>query len=423
MQDQKNTMPKWAQELYARHPGVEQITKDTPGPAWREEEVRKKPLWYTIRGGKPRTKPPYLLIEELHKEPDQWQEILDTLPEAVEGLAKRIVAKNIQEVIFTGCGSAFFTAIHGELTFPVLSGIRARAIESFELEQYFPEVDASHTLVIAHSGTGGSIEVRNCMKVARGKGCSTVALVNTKATPLEAICEDALVYPTGQGCGPCINVISTRILVQIMLGIAVGKAKGRKTDYLGKLSQQLPLLPQIGSTFLQQQEASVQKLAEKYKETVSFFLVGSGPHYFSAREGALKIEEESICVNKAHHPGDFHHGIISVLDPKHCTIAISAERDSTNARIVDCLRVSKAAGTATIAVVFRDNDPLITFADDVVRFSGGVDEILTPIPVTLFPQMFGYYRGVARGYNPDTLRTDHWPNAKAWLTAFPPGDH
>jgi hypothetical protein len=53
----------------------------------------------------------------------------------------------------------------------------------------------------------------------------------------------------------------------------------------------------------------------------------------------------------------------------------------------------------------------------------GLDELLTPIPLTLVFQLFGYYRGVARGYNPDTLRTDHRPNAKAWITAFPIGKH
>ncbi len=423
MSDAKSKMPRWAEELFAQHPNAEPITKDHAVPEWLEEEVRKTPLWYTIRGGQARTEAPYLLIDEIHKEPDQWQEILDTLPDAVEALAKKIVDKGIRETIFTGCGSAFFTALHGELTFPTLSGIRSRAIESFELEQYFPEVDASHTLVIAHSGTGGSIETRSCMKLAREQGCSTIALVNTPDSPLEAVCEDTLLNATGQGCGPCINVISTRILVQTMLGIAVGKMRGRDADYLGRLTRQLSHLPRAGRTFLSEQETFVQKLGEKYKGTASFFLVGSGPHYFSAREGALKIEEESICINKAHRPGDFHHGIISVLDPKHCTIAIAAQQPSTNVRVVDCLRVSKAAGCPAIAVVFREDDPLIPFADDIVRFTGGLEEILTPILVTLFPQMFGYYRGVARGYNPDTLRTDHWPNARAWLTAFPPGDH
>jgi hypothetical protein len=35
----------------------------------------------------------------------------------------------------------------------------------------------------------------------------------------------------------------------------------------------------------------------------------------------------------------------------------------------------------------------------------------------------GYYLGVERGFNPDTLRSDYLPNARAWLVAFPLGTH
>ncbi len=427
MSDQQNekqkNMPRWAQELLRQYPGAELPTAENPIPGWLEGAVKKTPFWYIIRSGEPRTAPPYLLIEELHKEPDQWQDILETMPSEVERVSKGIQEQDIQEIIFTGCGSSFFTAMHGELTFPALSGVRSFAMESFELEQYFPDVDEPHTLVVGHSGTGGSIEVRNGAKRARELGCHTLAFVNTEGSPLEEICEDTLIYPLPQGCGPCINVIGARILIQTMLGIAVGKARGWKQDFLLTLEKQLPQIPAVGQTFLNDYEQTLKSLAKKHKDTVSFFTVGSGPHYYSAREGALKMEEESICVNKAHRPGDYHHGILSILDPKHCTIASAAQRPSTNVRIVDCLRASKAAGTPTIAIVFRDDDPLIPFADDVVRFTGGLDEILTPIAVTLFFQMFGYYRGVERGYNPDVLRTDYWPNAKAWLTSFPLGDH
>jgi hypothetical protein len=43
--------------------------------------------------------------------------------------------------------------------------------------------------------------------------------------------------------------------------------------------------------------------------------------------------------------------------------------------------------------------------------------------MTIVFQLLGYYLGVERGYNPDTLRTDHLPNARAWLTSFPLGTH
>jgi glucosamine--fructose-6-phosphate aminotransferase (isomerizing) len=178
----------------------------------------------------------------------------------------------------------------------------------------------------------------------------------------------------------------------------------------------------VGEAFLRTQEEKICSLANQLKDVSSCFIIGSGPNYFSAREGTLKIEEESICVGKAYRPGDFHHDVISILGPTNCTFAIAGNPD-TNPRITDCLDVARTAESTTIAVIFERNDSLASHADHVVRLEGGLDELLTPIPLTLVFQLFGYYRGVARGFNPDTLRTDHWPNAKAWITAFPIGTH
>ena len=415
-------MPRWAESLMRKH-GISEPPPAGVVPDWLRDEVKTTPLWYIIREAKEvRRAHPYLLIEELRKQPAQWREILGTLRPAIRAVADAIVARDTKEIIFTGCGSAFFTSLHGEFVVERLAGIRCRAVESFELLSYFPDIDPAHTVVVAHSGTGGSIETRDAIEKARDLGCLTVAIVNTPESPVRELAELALCYKTAQGCGPCISVISTRIVMQTLLGLELGQRLGRSAARIAALKSQIERCAAIGEAFLQTQEKKVHSLAEHYKDTASIFIVGTGPNYFSAREGTLKIEEESICVGKAYRPGDFHHDVISILGPTNCTMAI-AGNEATNPRIADCLDVARAAESGTIAVVFEGNDLLASHAEHVIRLESGLDELLTPIPLTLVFQLFGYYRGVARGFNPDTLRTDHWPNAKAWITAFPIGKH
>ena len=415
-------MPRWAMALMKRHG----ITEPPPAgviPEWLHDEVEETPLWYIIREAKEvRRAHPYLAIEELSKQPNQWREILSHMRPAIAKVADSIAARDTKEILFTGCGSAFFTAMHGEFVVERLAGIRCRSIESFELLNYFPDVDPKHTVVVAHSGTGGSIETRNALQKARELGCSSLAIVNTPGSPLEHVAESTLCYETDQGCGPCISVVSTRIVIQTLLGLELARRLGRDTARIDALESQIARCVTIGEMFLNTQEPTVRSLAQRYKDTPSFFLIGTGPNYFSAREGTLKIEEQSICVCKAYRPGDFHHDVISILGPTNCTIAI-AGNETANSRIADCLEVARAAESKTIAVVFDGNDSIASHADHVIRLDGDIDELLSPIPLTLVFQLFGYYRGVARGFNPDTLRTDHWPNAKAWITAFPIGTH
>jgi glucosamine--fructose-6-phosphate aminotransferase (isomerizing) len=406
----------------AKH-GVSEAPPPGTVPDWLRAEVEETPLWYIIREAKEvRHEHPYLLIEELYKEPAQWTEILSTMEPEIAAVAETIALRDTKEIIFTGCGSAFFTAMHGEHVVERLSGVRCRAIESFELVHYFPDIDPAKTTVIAHSGTGGSIETRDALEAARSRGCLTIAVVNTPESPLTKLADHSLCYKTAQGCGPCISVISTRILIQTLLGLDLGRLLKHNPAQLAVLRSQVNRCVRVGENFLSAQESVVRSLAEQYKNTASFFLVGTGPNYFSAREGTLKIEEESICVSKAYRPGDFHHDVISILGPSNCTIAI-AGNTATNRRIADCLDVARAAESGTIAVVFEGNDDIARHAEHVIRLESGIDELLTPIPLTLVFQLFGYYRGVARGFNPDTLRTDHWPNVKAWITAFPIGTH
>jgi glucosamine--fructose-6-phosphate aminotransferase (isomerizing) len=415
-------MPRWAEKLMKKY-GISEPPPAGAVPEWLREEVETTPLWYIIREAKEvRRAHPYLLIEEVRKQPAQWLEILHNLRPAIEVVANAIVARETKEIIFIGCGSAFFTAIHGEFVVERLSGIRCRALESFEFLHYFPQADPAHTVVVGHSGTGGSIETRDALQRARKLGCLTVAIVNTPGSPLACLAERSLCYETAQGCGPCISVISTRIVMQTLLGLELGRRLGRDPRRIAALQSQMACCALIGEAFLRTQEDAVRSLAEHSMGTNSFFLVGTGPNYFSAREGTLKIEEESICVGKAYRPGDFHHDVISILGPTNCTIAI-AGNEATNPRIADCLDVARAAESGTIAVVFDGNDSLASHAEHVIRLESGIDELLTPIPLTLVFQLFGYYRGIARGFNPDTLRTDHWPNAKAWITAFPIGTH
>lgn len=417
-----NQLPRWAKNLMSKY-NVENPPEQGEIPEWLKKEVEKKPLWYIIREAEEiRNQHPYILIEEIYKEPGQLEDIINNQKEEALRLAKILDEKGIKEVIFTGCGSAFFTALHGEFVFERLTGIRSRAIESFELFQYFPEVDPETTAVFAHSGTGGSIETRQAVEEAKNRGLFTLAITNTPGSPLQKLADDSFYYETEQRCGPCINVISSRVMLVTMLALELGLLKSYKQDWLNELMSQLKSIPQIAQTFVEEQEEKVVSLAKKYKDIASFFLIGTGPHYFSAREGTLKIEEESICVSKAFRPGDYLHDVISILNETNCTFAIAGNKDS-NYRVVDCIETANAAESSTIGVVFGENEQIEETAHEVIKLDGGLDEILQPIPLTLLFQMFGYYRGLERGFNPDTLRTDHWPNAKAWITAFPIGTH
>lgn len=414
-------LPRWAENLKQRHPDGEMPSRQNPIPAWLEAEARKEPLWYVIREAKEaRTEPPYLVRKEIRNQPSQWAEILTGYGEKVDLVAEAVARRKIRRVIFTGCGSAFFTALHGAFVFPRLSPIEnVSAIESFELASYFPAGPTDDLLVIGHSGTGGSIETVQAMAEARKRGALTLAITNTEDTPVGRASELVLTYVTHQECGPCISVVSTRIVLQTMLALAMAK----RVEAQATPALDLSRVSRAGTALLDALEPAIEALVSTFVDADSFFIVGSGPNYYSAREGTLKIEEQAILVGKAYRTGDFLHDALSLIGPDKPVFFIEAA-GTVNDRIVDSLRAARAAGSPTIAVTWSGkHSELADLADHALELPVGVGELESPIPLTLVFQLIGYHLGVQRGYNPDTLRTDHWPNAKAWLTAFPLGTH
>ena len=414
-----STVPRWAQQLMDRHPEAGKSSPDVAIPPWLLEETRRTPLWYIIReADEVRSAHPFLVFDEIDKEPAQWQEILDTLEADVGRVAKALSAREVDHVVFTGCGSAFFTAMHGASIFSHYTSMRAEAVESYELAQYFPDLEPRRSVVVAHSGTGGSVETLDAVRAAKERGIFTLALTNTDMSPLLDECDEAVVYLARQGCGPCISVVSTRLLVQTMLA---RKLAAPETD-VGRLDRSLRALPAAGRRFLDEMASSVQGFAERTAAIESVFLVGSGPNYFSAREGTLKIEEQTGTVGKAYRTGDFHHDALSLLSRDRLVVAIAAE-GAANARVADVLRAARAAETPTLAVEYGGAGGLASLADEAWRLEGDIEEYVAPVLLTLPFQLLGYFMGVVRGRNPDTLATDNEANVRAWLTSFPLGTH
>src|SRR5207302_4074192 len=236
-------LPRWVQNLLEQHPGAEEPTPEVPIPSWLEDEVKRRPLWYIIRESDVvREVHPFVVYDEILKEPAQWTDILATKRSEIDALAQEFTQRGVRRVIFTGCGSAFFTAIHGNLLFRRFTDLSTDAIESYELVHYFPQVDAARTAVIAHSGTGGSIETLEAIRVAKERNVLTVALSNTAVSPILNESDRSVVYLTRQHCGPCISVISTRLLLQTLLAAALATSAADRRQ----LEHELAALPEAG---------------------------------------------------------------------------------------------------------------------------------------------------------------------------------
>lgn len=415
-------LPKWAQELLDRHPGAKLPTPERPIPEWLEQELRLIPLWSLIRGSSGvRTEHPYFIYEDIHSQPELLEGVLRS-KDQLSRIVYALDAYRVEHVVFAGCGSSFFNSWLGAFVVRQWTDLNAEGIEALEFVHYW-RPRPSRTALILQSATGGSVEVLEAAERARKEGVPVFGLTNTPDSPLIDLCDEVVVYPTGQRCGPDISVITTRLLMLYLLAFELGKRRRTLDSHQGsELEHALFSIPALARRFLDEQDSHLSKLAEIHRHQRALLLIGGGPNWFSAREGALKIEEESCMLCKAYRPGEYVHDAIALLDQDLTTIPI-APPGKSYPRLYDCARTAKAARSPVIGVVAEGDERIARVSDAIIPLPSSLPEMLWPILTTILFQLLGYYLGIQRGYNPDTLRTEDLDHARAWLTAFPLGTH
>ena len=404
------------------NPGAAVPTPDDPLPAWLEAELARVPLWARIRGTTDiRQGHPYLLIEDVRRQPELMRQAAERRPELAE-LARRFVDRGIRRLVFTGCGSAFHAAELAAFLFRRWTGWSTESVESLELLHHWRPGPEPAALVL-QSATGASIETLEAGELARARGVLTMGLTNTPGSALEELCDESVCFPTGQRCGPDVSVLTTRLVGLYLLGLEIGTATGalgsREARELGAAIADLPA---AAAQFLDEEDVNVSQIANAFKDQRALLLTGGGANWFSAREGALKMEEAGSLLCKAYRPGEYVHNAIPLLSEEVGTVVV-APPGGAYARLHDVTRTARAAGSPSLALVVDGDDTVAPDATFVIAVPATVGELLMPPLAAVVFQLLGYYLGAERGVSPDTLRTDDIDHARAWLTAFPFGSH
>ena len=391
-------------------------------PAWLESELAQVPLWARIRGTEEiRQRHPYLLIEDVRDQPGLMRHVLELRPD-LAALAQRLVEQGIRHLVFTGCGSAFHGAQFGSFLCRQWTGWTTESHESLEFTNHWSQ-GHEPTALILQSATGASAETLDAARHATRLGVLTVALTNTEGSALEVLCDESVCFPTGQRCGPDVSVLTTRLMMLYLLALEIGMATGALDAHdAHEFGEAIGHLPDLTAQFLQEEDLNVSQIANAFKDQRALLLVGGGPNWFSAREGALKVEEESSLICKAYRPAEYVHNAIPLLSETVGSIVI-APPGKAYGRLRDAVRTARAARSPSLALVVEGDDTIAPDATFVIAVPGPLSEILMPPLAAVAFQLLGYYLGAERGYNPDSLRTDDLDHARAWLTAFPFGSH
>ncbi|HPU58520.1 MAG TPA: SIS domain-containing protein, partial [Candidatus Avimonas sp.] len=194
--------------------------------------------------------------------------------------------------------------------------------------------------------------------------------------------------------GPEIAVATTKgyttqLAVLYMFSLYAAKKLGRigEEDYLSLLKKLKSLPKQIQEAI--DMNSSIDRMAKKYYNNSSIFYIGRNTDYAIALEGALKMKEISYIHAESYAAGELKHGTIALISDNQPVIALCCNQSVMEKTMSNIVEV-KARGAKVVAVTFRENEKIVSLADDVI-FVPNVETLFSAIVEIIPLQLLAYY--------------------------------
>ncbi|MFR3969049.1 MAG: glutamine--fructose-6-phosphate transaminase (isomerizing) [Evtepia sp.] len=303
--------------------------------------------------------------------------------------------KQINKIMITACGSAFYAGSVGKYVIEELCRIPVEADLASELRYRNPLVD-EHTLLVVVSQSGETADTIAAMKECKARGARVLAIVNVVGSTIAKLADD-VVYTWA---GPEIAVATTKgyttqVAVMDMLAVYLARRLGRLDDAQNKelvdAILQFPSLIQRSIDL----NPNLPSLAEKYHSHNDVFFIGRNLDYAASMEGSLKLKEISYLHSEAYAAGELKHGTIALIEKGRPVVALACYETLFD-KMMSNIKEVKARGAQVLAVVLEGNRQIFAEADDVI-FVPRTKEIFNTLPEIVPLQLFAYYVAKANG--------------------------
>jgi glutamine---fructose-6-phosphate transaminase (isomerizing) len=358
---------------------------------------------------------PHFMLKEIHEQPQAVADtLLDRLKDAGDGRGRRLQLDElrieeselgrIDKVFILACGTSLHAGMVGKLAIEHWAGIPVDVEVASEFRYRDPIVDP-HTLVIAISQSGETIDTIAAASHARDQRAPVVALTNVVGSTL-AREADGVLYTHA---GPEVAVASTKafttqIVGCLLLGLFLAQARGRM--YVSETEDTLARLQQIPEAISQVLELDTQiaELAERYKDVDYTMFIGRHGGLPIAMEGALKLKEISYLHAEAFPAGEMKHGPIALIEPGSLVVAL-APAGHVFSKMVSNIQEVRARGASVLAIGTEGSTAdLKEHADHVLTLPEPPHELAGPVLSVVPLQLFSYHVATLRGEDVDQPR-------------------
>lgn len=309
--------------------------------------------------------------------------------------------QTVRRILILGCGTSWHAACIGSFLFEDRARIPVQ-VEIASEYRYKNPIVSDHTLVIAISQSGETLDTIAAVREVKQKGSKVLAICNVKNSTLTREA-DATVFLRA---GPEISVCSTKaftsqITILSLLALLMGRQRHLGKDEGQAYLSQLRLLPDLVEKTLAK-HALIAEMAQRYSHFDHFFFLGRHFMHPTALEAALKLKEISYLNATGYPAGEMKHGPIALIDSNLPVIGLCGNRRTLDKMLSNLTEV-KSRGAPLLAFAFEGTPEIKAIADEVIELPSCPDEI-APVIFSVALQLFAYDIAKERGTEIDQPR-------------------
>jgi len=351
----------------------------------------------------------HFMQKEIH---EQVRALTDTLAGRVDFQDGRVrlpelnltpeIAKRIQRIYITACGTAAYAGMVGKYLIEKIARVPVEVVIASEFRYSDPVID-ENTVVLAISQSGETADTLAAMEEGRRKKAIVWSIVNAIGSQAMRVADGFISMQTGPEVGVASTKAFTAPLVdQYMLAILLADLRGViNNDTRKSLVADLRLVPDLAGRVLDT-EPEIEKVAHVLKDIEDCLYLGRGINMPIAYEGALKLKEISYIHAEGYPAGEMKHGPIALIDetlPVLCLVP----KDPWHEKMISQIQQVKARGGIVVAIA-TEGDDLVNDMADHILWVPETPWMLSPVVTVLPLQLLAYHIAAIRGLDVDQPR-------------------
>lgn len=349
----------------------------------------------------------HFMMKEIHEQP---KAVRDTIHAGVKdgqidlsevGLTDDVI-REISDIVFVACGSAYHVGIAGQYIMEDLARIPVRVELASEF-RYRKPLLKEKTLVIVISQSGETADSLAALREAKTDGIRTLGIVNVVGSSIAREADNVFYTLAGPEIAVATTkAYSTQLAAVYLLAMKFALVRGEiSAEKCADMLAELMTIPDKIERVLEDKER-IQWFAAKYANAKDVFQIGRGLDYAICLEGSLKMKEISYIHSEAYAAGELKHGTISLIEDGTLVIGVLTQKGLYEKTLSNMVEV-KSRGAYLMGLTSYGNYGVEDTADFTVYIPKTDEHFATSLAVIPL-QLMGYYLSVARGLDVDKPR-------------------